>query len=1570
VKALLKPPPGRPALSRPPPAGLAVSVPGERDEREADRIADRVMGARLPLAAPVSVARGTNPAPLRAKASGAGRPRAGAGVLRAMAASTGEPLADGVRERFESRFGHDFGQVRVHRDAAARRAAQALGARAFARGPDIYFAAGQYRPESRAGGWLLAHELVHTLQGHLDRIACRADNEAGVQPPEPVDRSAADALVAELAPQLASSRDEAAVRQRLARLDPATREQVVQRLRAQLAPEPLARLDRMLGAIAEPDAGAQGGAPNSGSGETPDATPAAAAGPTIGSAAGVAADAAQGDEGTGETPGRAETPPGTPAQQATQREGETRDPATAALEAGSRGAGRQPAAPPTPGGVASPAAAAAAEEGDGGAGGLPRHTDLVEPLQAPQPDAAPAAQTPSPSVAPEAPGQLEAPAPDTTVEEALAALTVGSVEARERVGERARSAAGRIRALARRIGARVQGRVRSARARLARRFGRQRRQLAATLDGALRQLQTSHSTRVAEARTTATRVRGELTGIFTGHRRAIAGVVSGNLRAARTLQRNFTASARRRSNSQAARARRMGRRKAAGYPNNRRGWVQSRAARGVANRVAGEIERRLPETLGAIAEVTADIPGEFRGRGAEALRGFDRGLPQLLQGVDRRIAEVIRQMAQQHRQALTRLRALRERAMTDLRAAEQAAMGRLAAIAPPVVAQIERGKQGALRHLRRAARRTDGTIARVTEEAAVLLAGDAEAQPGPARRFADAVLNWINGMADETVTAMDGAVRGVAPRLQRAVSLTRRQTAAIERRTDALLNRGAATVSRSVTALAAGVDRGYATLLRNAGRLFDATKARVRQRLQPAVTGLRTRFAATLRRTEARIRAGVNRGLAKNDEALGRLDGRMTQAANDAAWDHDHPVLATLRDIGTIVLGVIVGILAVLAIVVAVIVLIKVGAFVLAAAGLSVATAALVAKIVVIGGLLAAAAYQGYQSYRAYRAAGQGAGGALLNVARDFTGISHIQRAFSDDPNLTPYQRGRAFGTGATILVLSFLGGRSLIARFRGRVPPRIPNPRQLPPGASRWARARLASELAAPLPRVRLPRLRRAAPQPAPQAGAGSGTQAAAPVPATEPQIGFGRQQVPRMDPSRVVVEGYPQEPTIGFGRQQVPRHAPLRMVVEGPPQEPTIGFGRQQVPRMDPSRVAVEGYPQEPTIGFGRTPMPRHAPLRVVVEGPPQEPTIGFGRQQVPRTHPSRVAVEGPPHEPTIGFGRPKVPRTDPSRVAVEGPPQEPTIGFGRTPGARQRPVPAPDAPGPQAGARTPQRIPDARAQSGNRVQTAPADRPPPTIRASGRGRGAGGGPQRPAAGGSSSEIPTRELPAARPHQQAGGTGTQRPTAEPPAARPQRPAAGGSRSETPTREMPAVRPRQQSATGSGADRSSRPTPAIRPQRPAARSETPTGEHPAAGRGGLIDSSTPDYYRVRDPAHPRFAVSASVENGELQFVMRTRIQGGPRSALLRGHEQFQRVLAHFRGSFRAIRGSWSYGDNLAEFNRLTGRGVSPQEAATQTWTGRQAGQAGYTRAVINPRGTEGTPGNYTKVSVTFERPS
>jgi len=76
----------------------------------------------------------------------------------------GTPLADSVRASMESRFGYDFGKVRVHADREAAQLARKINARAFTTGHNIVFGEAEFAPGTEAGRKLLAHELTHVIQ--------------------------------------------------------------------------------------------------------------------------------------------------------------------------------------------------------------------------------------------------------------------------------------------------------------------------------------------------------------------------------------------------------------------------------------------------------------------------------------------------------------------------------------------------------------------------------------------------------------------------------------------------------------------------------------------------------------------------------------------------------------------------------------------------------------------------------------------------------------------------------------------------------------------------------------------------------------------------------------------------------------------------------------------------------------------------------------------------------------------------------------------------------------------------------------------------------------------------------------------------------------------------------------------------------------------------------------------------------------------------------------------------------------------------------------------------------------
>lgn len=76
----------------------------------------------------------------------------------------GNPLPSNVLREMEKQFGQRFSGVIVHNDPLSAELCQELNARAFTVGDDIYFAPGEYAPETDSGLELLAHELTHVVQ--------------------------------------------------------------------------------------------------------------------------------------------------------------------------------------------------------------------------------------------------------------------------------------------------------------------------------------------------------------------------------------------------------------------------------------------------------------------------------------------------------------------------------------------------------------------------------------------------------------------------------------------------------------------------------------------------------------------------------------------------------------------------------------------------------------------------------------------------------------------------------------------------------------------------------------------------------------------------------------------------------------------------------------------------------------------------------------------------------------------------------------------------------------------------------------------------------------------------------------------------------------------------------------------------------------------------------------------------------------------------------------------------------------------------------------------------------------
>ncbi len=149
----------------PPAAGAiqtkpAINKPGDEYEQEAERVSEQVMRTPAPDApdeSPTSTqGKGSAPDIRRNIVTAGGSSSVSENFISTL--GNGHPLDTPTKNYFEPRFGADFSHVRMHKDAGAT---QAFNALAFTSGRSIVMA-----PQLTGGSrrHILAHELVHVMQ--------------------------------------------------------------------------------------------------------------------------------------------------------------------------------------------------------------------------------------------------------------------------------------------------------------------------------------------------------------------------------------------------------------------------------------------------------------------------------------------------------------------------------------------------------------------------------------------------------------------------------------------------------------------------------------------------------------------------------------------------------------------------------------------------------------------------------------------------------------------------------------------------------------------------------------------------------------------------------------------------------------------------------------------------------------------------------------------------------------------------------------------------------------------------------------------------------------------------------------------------------------------------------------------------------------------------------------------------------------------------------------------------------------------------------------------------------------
>ena len=1339
---------------------LRIGRADDVQEREAER-AELAVGTT-----PSMAVAGLSPMPacIQARAEAGATPQAPVGVSERIAAAApeGRQLPTEQRAFYEQRLGHDFSTVRIHAGPAAAEAASSVRAQAFTHGQSIYFGQHRYQPDSTAGQRLIAHELAHTVQQRPNVIARRALDGADAidapisrprsvddEPSQPPD-AVADQVDAGMRHDSSDASGQAG--QRMAQASPAARRKAVAVLQGRLAgeqgPDERQKLPTLKaaasGANSEARSPSDAGAtrpedrPRQDRVGTPEAraTSAGAANarpPTIATSAAAAPTAP------------APAPSVTPTAEAGPKI-EAKAPPSARGDAAGQPSGAQAAPSATstlqssPHGEASGGAGGPAAQPSGGDAPL-RLADLFEqPSQSATADgAAQGAETGrmaggTAEISIGAPLQDDAatetqpPSEDTAAQMEALAADLETTLAATRETLKARSAA---------AGARVRQQAGAARAGIRAQISRAIKQIQTDQASLLSELSTkvgdthklidsSLATRKREATDAGTTSQTTIKGIFKGHRDSVDDTVKTKTKAAETLRDNKAELVKQRNKDDMKAAYAMARAKSHQYPNTNRGAYIGNAVYDVAEATVNKMREQEPEIVQAIKDNTEPLPQYFKEQGAQALDGFDVNLPKILASVDDGVKGAQGDQDKRAAEAHAQLNTVAGQSKADIASLGLQAIAQAAAFGPQLEAKLDAELWRVLKAIKDAPDEMMRRISPPVEEAIGLFRGDGDADVDAAKALTGGLKGFVDDSAAGSGDAMEHAAEASVARFTALHSGAGQAMHAQVQKTKKVFDGARSGITTTTGNLHSNFDGAVAGSVTTLKQALTKTETSIRDQLSPVVSQLGGSFDTTLRDAEGKIDTRIAEGLGKNKEALAETRDKMNEAASEAAFEYDHPIRSAIGKGLAFVAGLVVGILAVLAVVA---IFLLIGWAIAAVLGVSMLTAGLI----MLAGMAAFAI--GF-SFGARLAAGQGVGEAFLGAVGDFgrsvpgmlydmTGIPKLRKAFSDDP-MTPYERGKMLGEGATELVLAIFmvrgAAKGIAAKFNSLpkfkppvIAPELSGPRGLPAPSAPVEAPRLGVPGE---PVVEAPRP--VAPQPEPRIGFGrEGVRAAEPrppgaPPQPEPRIGFGREPAPAGG-SGVAPQS---EPRIGFGREPAPE-----LPGAAPKPEPRIGFGREGARAAEPRPAGAPPQP-EPRIGFGREGV-RAAEPRPPGAEPQPEPRIGFGREGVRAAEPRPPGVEPKP-EPRIGFGREGVRAAEPRPPQVEAPAaaDNPPVNArgqvyeGRGPAGRE-PVGAGDQA--RAGGRSSME-PSAKLESGEaprpaqqpgRVEPAPLEEPRPAQR-----------------------------------------------------------------------------------------------------------------------------------------------------------------------------------------------------------------------------------------------------------------
>lgn len=165
-------------------------------------------------------------------------------------------------------------------------------------------------------------------------------------------------------------------------------------------------------------------------------------------------------------------------------------------------------------------------------------------------------------------------------------------------------------------------------------------------------------------------------------------------------------------------------------------------------------------------------------------------------------------------------------------------------------------------------------------EAVDILSETQEPDIAASHQFGDRVMGFVSESARDTTESMGQAKRRIFSKFRDVEGATEKGLLAIQDKGVEQLNRFEAATKQDILDLETLADIDLQDTVLSLDPAFTDVNNQVEEKLKEALIEFKADLQPPLDAAEAKVSEAVQGGLAKNEEALGKLDGKMRSAAS------------------------------------------------------------------------------------------------------------------------------------------------------------------------------------------------------------------------------------------------------------------------------------------------------------------------------------------------------------------------------------------------------------------------------------------------------------------------------------------------------------------------------------------------------------------------------------------------------------------------------------------------------------------------------------------------------------------